>query len=122
MSRASDDQGDSPEIQTKSTDFMPETTSCISERRDANGYYWRYTHSPDEPHDTLTAAIMIAAEVAAEEARKYGRTYVVGSTPSPSAAVFVLARDHPELAAIEMSILFEFTADGECIKHKARRH
>jgi hypothetical protein len=95
---------------------------CITERRDAHGYYWRYTHSPGEPAETLDMAIMVAGEVAATEARKNGRTYVVASTRQPSPAVFVLACDHPELAAIAMSVMCEFTPAGECIRHKPGRH
>src|SRR5208283_113944 len=45
---------------------------CITERTDEHGYWWRYQHSNDEPRDTLTAAITIAGEVAANEARKSG--------------------------------------------------
>jgi hypothetical protein len=30
---------------------------CITERRDAHGYFWRYTHSPGEPEETLDMAI-----------------------------------------------------------------
>jgi hypothetical protein len=46
---------------------------CITERTDEHGYWWRYQHSNDEPRDTLTAAITIAGEVAANEARKSGK-------------------------------------------------
>jgi hypothetical protein len=93
--------------------------SCITERRNAHGYYWRYSHSPGEPDETLTMAIRVADEVAADEARKSGKTYVVASTPQPSLAVFVFARTHPALA---MSVMFEFTPEGECIRHKPRWH
>jgi hypothetical protein len=43
---------------------------CISIRETAHGYWWSYAYSDDEPEDTLTAAIRIAGEVAATEARK----------------------------------------------------
>jgi hypothetical protein len=49
-------------------------------------------------------------------------THVVVSTPQPSPAVFVLARTHPELAALAMSVMFEFTPGGECIRHNPARH
>jgi hypothetical protein len=58
-------------------------------------------------------AIRVAGEVAADEARKSGKTYVVASTPQPSPAVFVLARNHPELAAIAMSVMYELTPEGD---------
>lgn len=96
--------------------------NCITERHDAHGYYWRYTHSPGEPDETLTIAIRVAGEVAANEARKSGKTYVVASTPQPSPAVFVLAHNHPELGAVAMSVMFEFTPKGECIRHKPAQH
>ena len=39
---------------------------------------------------------MVAGEVAANEARKSGKTYVVASTPQPSPAIYVFACDHPD--------------------------
>jgi hypothetical protein len=56
---------------------------CITERTDEHGYWWRYQHSADEAHDTLTAAIRVAADVAAEEARRSGKPYVVASSLRP---------------------------------------
>jgi hypothetical protein len=41
-------------------------------------------------------AIRIAADVAAEEARKGAKTYVVASSRAPAAAVYVFAADHPD--------------------------
>jgi hypothetical protein len=38
-----------------------------------------YEHTPDEPHDTLVAAIMIAGEVATMEAARDGKTYVLAT-------------------------------------------
>lgn len=92
-------------------------TRCITERRDAYGYYWRYTLSPGEPEETLDMAIRIATMVAGKEAKRSRKTYVVASTPQPSPAVFVLARNHPELAAITMSVRYELTPEGEYIHH-----
>jgi hypothetical protein len=62
---------------------------CITEKRTAQGFWWRYTHSKDEPNETIEMAIRIAGEVAADEARKSGKTYVVALTPQPSPAVYV---------------------------------
>jgi hypothetical protein len=42
------------------------------------------------------AALMIAGEVAAEEARKRGKTYLVASAPPPSPAIYGFACDHPD--------------------------
>jgi hypothetical protein len=91
-------------------------TRCITERRDADGYYWRYTRSPGEP------AIRIATMIAGKEANRSGKTYVVASTPQPSPAVFLLARNHPALAAIAMSVMYELTPEGECIHHQPASH
>jgi hypothetical protein len=95
---------------------------CITERRDAHGYYWRYTPSPGEPEETLDMAIRIATMVAGKEANRSRKTYVVASTSQPSPAVFVLARNHPELAAIAMSVMYELTPEGECIQHQPTSH
>jgi hypothetical protein len=62
--------------------------------------------------------IRIATIVAGTEANRSGKTHVVASTPQPSPAVFVLARNHPDLAAIAISVIFEFTPEGECICHQ----
>jgi len=92
--------------------------NCITERRSADGYYWRYTHSPGEPQDTLTAAIMMAVEVAAEEARNAGKTYVVASTPRPSPAVYIFASDHPDRSNAAINVMYELTPDGGRIQHR----
>src|SRR5262249_2693291 len=96
---------------------------CITESRTAHGYYWRYTHAKDEDDETLLMAIRIAGDVAADEARKSGKTYVVASTPQPSPAVYVLAADHPELSSLAMHVMYAMTPEGECIRHrKPTRH
>src|SRR5689334_1240216 len=52
-------------------------SDCITERQTEHGYWWRYEHSDDEPLATLEAAIIVAGDVAAEEALKSGKTYFV---------------------------------------------
>jgi hypothetical protein len=94
---------------------------CITEKTTAHGYWWRYRHSQGEPQDTLTAAIMIASDVAATEARKTGKTYVVASTPQPSPAVYVLACDHPDAGNIGINIMYEFSPTGDCIRRPGAR-
>jgi hypothetical protein len=64
---------------------------------------------------------MIAAEVAANEARKAGETFVVASTRQPSPAVFVFACDHPDASNIGMSVMYELTPAGNCIRCKISR-
>lgn len=92
---------------------------CITERTDEHGYWWRYQHSDDEAHDTLTAAIMVAADVAAGEARRSGKPYVVASTPLPAPTVYVFACDHPDRSRAAVSVMFEFTPEGERIRRAA---
>ena len=84
-------------------------SDCITERETPHGYWWRYTHSRNEPRDTLTAAIIVAGEIAAEEARKRGKTYLLASTPLPTAAVYVFACDHPDAKDASIEVMFEFT-------------
>lgn len=96
-------------------------SGCITERETPHGYWWRYTHSQDEPDDTLTAAIMVAGQVAAEEARKRGKTYCVASTPQPAAAVYVFASDHPDARDAAINVMFEFTPAGERIRRPGPR-
>jgi hypothetical protein len=78
------------------------------------GYYWRYEHSSGEPQETFKMAVGVAGTLAYEEANKSGKNYVVASRPEPAPAVYVLACDHPELSAL--TVLYEFTPEGECIK------
>jgi hypothetical protein len=56
----------------------------MSANRDDCRYIWIYEHSDDESHDTLVAAITIAGQVAATEAAKDGKTYIVASTNARS--------------------------------------
>jgi len=95
---------------------------CITERTTAYGYWWRYRHSPGEPAETLDAAIMIAAEVVADEARKNGKTYVLASTPAPAAAVYVFAGDHPDAGKLGQNIMYELTPAGGCIRRRRTVH
>jgi len=56
-------------------------TNWFSDYRDLHGYVARYEHEPDEPFETLDAATKIFCELAAEEAKKDGKTYVVALGP-----------------------------------------
>jgi hypothetical protein len=58
--------------------------SCITERETPDGYWWRYKHAEDEPQETLTAATGIALWVAADQARKFGKNYLVALNRPPS--------------------------------------
>ena len=97
---------------------------CITEIRSAHGYYWRYIHSPDAPPDALETALTIASDVAATEARKSGKTYLVASTSQPSPAVYVFAFDHPDASNDAIDVLFEFTPAGAgclCVRSRSSR-
>jgi hypothetical protein len=87
----------------------------ITERETPHGYWWRYSHSVGEPADTLTAAIMIAGEVAATEARRRGKTYLMARAASGADAVYIFACDHPDARNAAINVMFEFTPVGERI-------
>jgi hypothetical protein len=95
---------------------------CITECHTAHGYWWRFTHSNDEPQATLTAAIMIAGDVAATEARKSGKTYLVASAKLPSPAIYVFAGNHPDAANAGMKVMFEFSPSGSIRRIPPTRH
>ena len=95
--------------------------SCITERETPHGYWWRYSHSDDEPADTLTAAIMVASDVAATEARRRGKTYVVARAAGGTDAIYVFACDHPDAHNVAINVMFEFTPAGGRIRHPGTR-
>jgi hypothetical protein len=106
---------------------MSETRQqTITERETPHGYWWRYRHAAAYPHDTLLAAIMIAGEVAATEARVRAKTYYVARAASGHDAVYVFACDHPHARNAAINVMFEFTPAGERIRRPgtrtARRH
>jgi hypothetical protein len=104
------------------------TTSnhCITERETPFGYWWHYTHSQGEPDDTLKAATIIAVNVARDKARKDGKTYLVASTPPPTATVYIFASDHPDAADPAINVMLELTPSGKSIRrpgfHTSPRH
>jgi hypothetical protein len=91
-------------------------SDCITERHTEHGYWWRYQHSDDEPIATLEAAIMVAGDVAAEEARDSGKTYVLARAACGADAIYVFACDHPDASSAGVNIMFEFTPAGERIR------
>jgi hypothetical protein len=97
-------------------------SNCITARQTPYGFWWRYQHPAGEPEETLTGAIMVASEVAATEARKSRKTYVVASTPAPAPAVYVFARNHPDAARPNINIMYELTPNGGCLRRNAIRH
>jgi hypothetical protein len=87
-------------------------SECISEYRDEYGYIWSYTHTPDEPNDTLLAATAMAADVAADLAVKERKTYIVAATTSPLVTVFILPFGHPMIAQRALNIIKQLLPDG----------
>jgi hypothetical protein len=98
------------------------TPDCITERHTEHGYWWRYQQSDGEARETLRAAIMIAGNVAATEARKSGKTFVVARAARGVDAIYVFAGDHPDASSAGINIMFEFTPEGERIRRPAIRH
>jgi hypothetical protein len=70
---------------------------------------------------TLTAAIIVAGEVAAQEARKSGKTYLVAGVACGGDAIYVFACDHPDARSAGINVLFEFTPGGERIRRPGTR-
>jgi hypothetical protein len=90
--------------------------NCITEGDTPYGYWWRYQHSDDEPLATLEAAIMVAGDVAAQEARNSGKIYVLARAACGADAIYVFACDHPDASSAGVNIMFEFTPAGERIR------
>ena len=91
-------------------------SDCISEYRDEYGYIWSYTHTPDEPNDTLQAALAMAMNVAAHLAVQEGKTYVVASTTAPTVTVFTLPFGHPMIVQRALSVMNQLLPDGRRIR------
>jgi hypothetical protein len=102
---------------------MSETRlQTITERDTPHGYWWRYQHAGDEPHETLLAAIMIAGDVAANEARKRGKTYCVARAASGHDAVYVFACDHPDARNAAINIIYDCPPTGAPVRRRAAAH
>ena len=95
---------------------------CITEHRTAQGYWWRYRHPRNQPNAEIETAICVAFQLADAEARKSGKTYLVASSPQPAPAVYVFACDHPDRSRAAVSVMFEFTPEGERIRRSATKH
>ena len=98
-------------------------SECITESRDEYGYICSYTHTRDEPTDTLLAATAMMADVAADLAVKEGKTYVVAASTAPSVTVFLLPFGHPMIVERGLSIIKQLLPDGRYIPGpKPRKH
>jgi hypothetical protein len=86
-----------------------------------HGFWWRYEHAADEPRDTLLSAIMIAGNVAAQEARSSGKSYAVARAATGVDAIYVFACDHPDARNAGINVMFEFTPDGDRIRRPPTR-
>jgi hypothetical protein len=65
---------------------------------------------------------MVAGDIAATEARRSGKTYVVARAARGVDAVYVFACDHPDASSAGIDIMFEFTPEGERIRRAATSH
>jgi hypothetical protein len=91
-----------------------------SDRRDEHGMWWRWAPPEDEPGEMLIVAGRIARPIAAEQARKSCKTYLMTMGLQPSAALYVFACDHPDAAIADIDILLEFLPDGRRIERALR--
>jgi hypothetical protein len=99
------------------------TSKCIVSYNDEHGFVAIYEHSDDEPHETLFAATAMFMSVAAEEAVKGGKTYVVASTTDPSYTIFVLPFGHPLIEKRALSIMNQLMPDGRRVRSpKPKKH
>jgi hypothetical protein len=94
---------------------------CITEGQTEYGYCWRYAPAKDEPGENLITALRAASDVASEQARSSGKTYLVASALQPSPAIHVFACDHPDAGKDDTRIIFECLPDGRRIRHEDRR-
>lgn len=75
----------------------------------------------DEQGENLLTALHVAAEVATEQARSSGKTYVMASATQPSPAIHVFACDHPDAGKADTRIIFEYLPDGRRIRREEGR-
>jgi hypothetical protein len=101
---------------------MTPEADCITERQTPSGYWWRYTHSADEPDQTLVGAIKVAAYVAEQEAQKAGKTFIVATSSKRWPDVYVFAHDHPDAQRLDLNTMYEIMPTGELIQHGSTRH
>lgn len=93
----------------------------LGKYRDDYGFVFSYEHTPDEPTITLEGCILIARHIAAEEAVKDEKHYVVASTTEPAPAVYALPIDHPMIKEKALTINYLYTPDGQQIRTLKKR-
>lgn len=104
------------------TDDAPDLAdNCIVEAHTPAGYWWRYRQSEGEPDKTLRGAMILAAEIAAEQARRTGLPLIIASSAGPPAAIYVFDCNHPDAHNAALTPLYEFTPGGACW-HLLTRH
>ena len=98
-------------------------SQSIVSYHDDHGFVFIYEHPDDEPHETLLAATAIAMNVAAEQAIKEGKTYIVATTTAPSYTVFVLPFGHPLIVERALTIKNQLMPDGRRVRsQKSTKH
>lgn len=99
------------------------TSGPIIDYHDEHGFVAIYEHTDDEPHETLLAATAMFMSLAADQAVKEGKTYVVASTTVPTRAVFILPFGHPLIQQRALSIMTQLMADGQRVRSpKPKKH
>jgi len=97
------------------TEDAPDLTdNCIAEVQRPAGYWWRYRQSEAEPDKTLCGAMIVAADIAAEQARRIGERLIIASSAGPPAAIYVFDCNHPDAHNAALTPLYEFTPSGAC--------
>jgi hypothetical protein len=95
--------------------------NCITEGDTPHGYWWRYWHPRNASETDLETAIIVAFQIADAEARKTGKTYVIGRAACAPDAIYVFAGDHPDACNAAINIMFEQTPAGERIRRRDTR-
>jgi hypothetical protein len=63
--------------------------------------------------------INVAKVVAHAEARKSGKTYMVGSVPFPESTLYVFAADHPDACNAAINIMYDCPPAGTPARRRA---
>jgi hypothetical protein len=92
---------------------------CITEQDTPSGYCWRYQPAAHHPNGAIEAMVHVAKVVAHAEARKSGKTYMVGSVPFPESTLYVFAADHPDARNAAIHIMYDCPPAGKPARRRA---
>jgi hypothetical protein len=99
---------------------MISIADTVQKRRSTHGLEWMVELRPElrpfVSHAMFRMIINTSAQLAVDEARQSGKTYVLASSSVPCLAIYVLAAGHPRLASHpQMTIRYQFSPSGEII-------